>query len=263
VEEIPEAPAGPVWLEGYIKHFSASSLRLLRVCPEAYRQRYILGRKERPGEALTLGSAVHDTLGGFDLGHKLKTGENRKTSEAVEYFHDSSWPNAVASDGGVDEIRWDNKIDDVRRDGERVVQAYHATVSPRLQPVEPPEQRFDLYIDGVPVPFMGYLDLVEAENVVDLKTGKQVSRKPDANWRMQGAVYSLAKQRPTHFHSLSRAQTPSIATPLTDPEMAIPFREDGAAGVRGAGGAVHERSWPRRGVAVDRAVPRLQGRACL
>ena len=220
------APETPAWLEGTIKHFSASSLRLLRVCPEAYRQRYILGRKERPGEALTMGSAVHDSLGRFDLAHKLKTGENRKTAEVVEYFHDVSWPSALEADGGEDNIRWDNKPEDVRRDGERVAQAYHATVSPRLVPVSEPEMRFDLYVEGVPVPFMGYLDVEEADDVIDWKTGKQVTRKPDANWRMQGLLYSLAKGKATHFHSMSRAKTPSIATPLESPEMAIPYRDD-------------------------------------
>jgi len=50
------------WVGGYISHLSASSLRLLRVCPEAWRRRYILGERERPGEALVLGKAVHSAL---------------------------------------------------------------------------------------------------------------------------------------------------------------------------------------------------------
>lgn len=222
---VEAAPFQTGWLEGRITQFSASSLRLLRVCPEAYRQRYILGRKERPGEALTLGSAFHDAMA-FNFGPKVETREDKPVAEVVEYFHDVSWPQAVEKDGGEDTIRWDNKVDDVRRDGERMAQAYHHSVSPRIQPVEKPEQRFDLYVEGVPVPFVGYIDWVEEESVDDLKTGKQVQRKPDANWRMQGAIYSLVKGKPTHFHSVSRAKTPSIATPLTDPEMAIPFRGD-------------------------------------
>jgi hypothetical protein len=227
VEEIPEPPTGPVWLEGYIKHFSASSLRLLRVCPEAYRQRYILKRKERPGQALTLGKAVHEAIG-FSHTQKVTTHEDLPIPVVVERFHDHSWGEAVEKDGGLDEIRWDDgkKPEDVRRDGERMTQAYHKVVSPRVQPIVKPEMRFDVYIDGVPVPFMGYLDVEEDTHVTDLKTGKQVSRKPDANWRLQGAIYSLAKQKPTHFHSLSSAQTPSISTPLEDPEMTIPYRDD-------------------------------------
>jgi hypothetical protein len=257
-------PPQPDYLGGYIKSFSASSLRLLRVCPEAYRQRYILGRKERPGGALTLGSAVHDALA-FSHADKVTSGVDKPVPEVVEYFHDKSWPKAVESDGGLDVIKWDDgvKPDDYRRDGERMAQAYHHTVSPRIQPVERPEQRFDLYVDGIPVPFIGYLDFVEQEDVIDLKTGKQVSRKPDANWRMQGAIYTLVKQKPTHFHSLSRAKTPSIATPLTDPDMAIPYRHDIAEVTRGVLRAYKEQvewfmnrhgpdeAWPTNGLFMD------------
>lgn len=221
-------PQPEPWLDGYIHHFSASSLRLLKVCPEAYRQRYILGKKERPGEALTLGSATHAAMA-FNLEQKIESREDRPVKEVLEFFHDLAWPKAIESDGGVDEIRWDKEPDEARRDGERMTIAYHANVAPRVQPVSKPEQRITLHVEGVPVPFIGYLDVEEEADVIDLKTGKAVQRKPDANWRMQGAVYSLATKKPTHFHSLSRAKTPSIATPLTDPEMAIPYRADIAA----------------------------------
>lgn len=215
------------WLDGYIQHFSPSSLRMLKVCPEQYRQRYILRKKERPGEALTLGSATHEAIAA-SYRVQLHTGDQMSTPECVEFFHDVAWPAALENDGGADNIRWDDPTDlDVpRRDGERMTQAYHDNVSPRIVPVEQPEQKITLHVEGVPVPLIGYLDVVEEANVIDLKTGKAVQRKPDANWRMQGTIYSLATGKPTHFHSLSRAKTPSIATPLTDPEMAIPFRED-------------------------------------
>jgi hypothetical protein len=36
----------------------------------------------------------------------------------------------------------------------------------------------------------------------------------------------MVKQKPTHFHCVSRAKQPSIATPLTDEAMAIPYRPD-------------------------------------
>lgn len=227
----PPVTVGKPWLEGRIQHFSASSLRLLRICPESYRQRYILGKKERPGEALTVGKAVHEAIG-FSHTQKVESHEDLPVAEVVERFHDHSWGEAVEKDGGVDEIRWDKDPEEVRRDGERMTRAYHATVSPRVQPIAKPEMRFDLYIESVPVPFMGYLDVEEETHVTDLKTGNQVKRTPDAHWRMQGAVYSLAKKKPTHFHCVSRAKTPSIATPLTDEAMTIPYRDDIAATTR-------------------------------
>jgi hypothetical protein len=228
-----EQPPAEAWLDGYIRSFSASSIRMLKICPEQYRQRYILGRKERPGGSLTLGSAVHSAVSHSHT-QKVVTHADLPVTEVVEYFHDEAWPKAIEADGGVEEIRWDDGVepDDYRRDGERMTQAYHHTVSPRVQPVAPPERRIDLYVPGVPVPFIGYLDVEEEGNVVDLKTGKQVQRKPDSNWRMQGQIYSLATGKPTHFHSVSRAKTPSIATPLTDPEMALPYRDDVAEWTR-------------------------------
>jgi len=211
------------WLDGYLNHLSASGIRLLRICPEAWRQRYILGRKERPGEALTLGKAVHLAIA-FNGEQKVDTFTDKPTSEVVQYFNDAAWPNAIAEDGGVDEIRWDKKPDEVRSDGERVTGTYHQNVSPRVQPIAV-EQKFEIVVPGVPVPVIGYIDTEEASNLVDIKSGKQVQRKPDANWRMQGVIYSMAKGKPTHFHSISRAKVPSIATPLEEEAMVVTLRE--------------------------------------
>jgi hypothetical protein len=215
----PDPEPALAWLDGYIHHFSATSIRMLRICPEQYRQRYILGRKERPGEALTLGKAVHSALG-FSHLQKIESHEDLPVPVVVEYFHDKAWPEAVEADGGEEEIRWDKKPEDVRRDGDRVTKAYHSVVSPRVQPLAV-EKKFEIVVPGVPVPFQGYIDVEEEHNVDDVKTGKQVQRKPDANWRFQGTLYTVATGKPTHFHSVSRAQTPSIATPKESPEMIV------------------------------------------
>jgi hypothetical protein len=217
----PEPEPVPGWCDGYITHFSASSLRMLKICPEQWRQRYILGRKERPKEALTIGSAVHSAMAHTHT-QKITTYEDLPVGEVIEYFHDLAWPRAVENDGGEEEIRWDDghKPNDGRRDGERVTRAYHTVVSPRVQPIRV-EQKFEFVVPGVPVPFMGYIDVEEEHNTDDLKTGKAVQRKPDANWRTQGTIYAAWTGKPTHFHSVSRAQTPSIATPKESPEMIV------------------------------------------
>lgn len=212
-------PTADAWLDGYIRHFSASSLRQLKMCPEQYRQRQILGRKERPAERFVLGTAVHKAVV-FSHEQKITSHEDLPVPVVVEYFHDEAWPKAVERDGGESEISWETKPDEARRDGERVASAYHKSVSPRVQPLKV-EQPFWYSIDGVPVPFYGFIDVEEEHNNVDLKTGKQVQRKPDGNWYFQGAIYTAYNGKPTHFHSLSRAKTPSIATPLEHPEMAL------------------------------------------
>lgn len=218
-EGFAPSPAPEGWLDGYVSHFSASGLRLLKVCPEAWRQRYLLGRKERPGEALVVGSAVHDAIA-YSHRQKIETHTDLPVLEVVEFFNDLAWPKAVADDGGEEEIRWELKPGEVREQGARMTKSYHVAVSPRVQPVRV-EERFEFVVPGVPVPFIGYIDVEEQGNNVDVKTGKAVQRKPDANWRTQGTIYSAYNGKPTHFHSVSRAKTPSIATPRESDEMAV------------------------------------------
>jgi PD-(D/E)XK nuclease superfamily len=221
-EGMMETPPSEAWLDGYIQHFSATSLRLLKVCPEAWRQRYILGRKERPGEALVIGSAVHDAVG-HSHRQKIESHQDLPASEVIDFFHDKAWPEAV-NEHGEDQIRWDIKPDAARLDGARVASAYHTTVSPKVQPLAV-EKKIEFVVSGVAVPFIGYIDWEEEANNDDLKTGKQVQRKPDAHWRLQGMIYTAATGKPTHFHSASRAKVPSIATPLTDEAMIVNLRE--------------------------------------
>ena len=207
------------WLDGAIDHLSASGIRLLKTCPEAWRRRYILGERERPGEALTLGKAVHGALA-YTHALKVTSHEDRPVNEVVEFYNDKAWPEAVAEDGGEQEIRWDGKPDEPRNDGARILHAYHTAVSPRIQPLAV-EKRIEFIVPDVPVPILGYVDIEEEGNIVDLKTSKQVQRKPDANWRLQGTIYTSHLGKPTHFHSVSRAQQPSLATPLEDEAMIV------------------------------------------
>ena len=215
------APTQPKpWLDGTIDHLSFNSVRQIRICPEAWRQRRILNRKERPGEALVLGSAMHRALE-FTHRQKITSFVDLPTLEVVEFFHDAAWPSALA-ENEEEGIRWDREgdTDTPRRDGERMLHAYHHTVSPRIQPIAV-EQRIEFEIPEVPVPFIGFVDVVEQTNAIDLKTSKAVNKRPDSNWRLQGAMYSGHLRLPTHFHSVSRAQTPGIATPLESDEMVV------------------------------------------
>jgi len=103
VPEIQEDWTQPEWLGFH--HFSATSLGMLSRCPEQFRQRYVLHRKERPGSALVVGSAFHDALK-LNYQQKVKSFEDMKLSDVVQYLQDEAWPNCVEADGGVEEIVW-------------------------------------------------------------------------------------------------------------------------------------------------------------
>jgi len=206
------------WL-GLVWHLSPSSLGMFRRCPRQWYLRYVKGIKEAPGEALVIGSMFHETLE-WNYQQKIESHEDRPLSEVVEYLGDAAVPKVLEEAGGASEVKWDVggdvalAVDRARSDAERITTAYHHSVLPRVQPVAV-EQRFEWRPEGFPLPIIGYIDTITDDaRIVDTKTGKQVSKKVKPSWQLQGLTYANAMTLPVEFHSISRAKTPSIATPL-------------------------------------------------
>jgi hypothetical protein len=209
-----------VSLADYMPHLSASSIGMLMRCPRQFQHRYLREEKERPGGNLVIGGFFHKTLE-WNYEQKIESHRDHSLSDAVQYLHDIAVPKVIEESGGQDWIAWDTTLEDARSDAERITGAYYRTVVPRIQPTQV-EQKFSLDIPGVEVPVIGYIDVQEAERVIDTKTGKQVSRKVKPSWQLQGRTYSFATQKPTEYHSISRAKTPNIVTALESEAMVVP-----------------------------------------
>lgn len=211
------------WLDGHFAHLSASSLGMFRRCPRQFQQRYLLGRKEPPGEGLVLGSVFHETLN-YNYGQKIVSREDRPLSELVEYLNDDAVPRVIETAGGMGEVRWDSEptraLESVRSDTTRITSAYHRAVLPRMQPVAV-EQRMEWRVEGVPVPILGYLDTILGDRAVDTKTGKQAVSKLKPSWRLQADLYSGYMGMPIEYHSMNRAATPKIVTGLESEDLVV------------------------------------------
>lgn len=211
------------WLDNRIAHLSASSIGMFRRCPEQWRQRYVLGKKEPPGEALTIGNFFHETMQ-FNYSQKTWSRTDRPLSEMLTFLQDEAVPRVLEAAGGVNEISWDledkwKALERARADSNRILSNYHAQVLPLVQPFET-EQRLEWHITGVPVPVIGYLDVVaEGPEIVDTKTGKKVSNKVKPGWMTQGTLYASWSGIPVAYHSMSRAG--KIVTPLQSPELLV------------------------------------------
>lgn len=221
------SPKG-TWLDERIAHLSASSLGMFRRCPEQWRQRYLLGRKEPPGEGLVIGNFFHGAME-FNYHRKIRTREDRKLEEVIQYLGDKVIPDVVDKAGGPGEIKWDTPdpgkaLERARSDALRVTASYYRTVVPRIQPFET-EQRLEWHIRGVPVPVIGYLDVVAeggaTGRIIDTKTGKQAVKRVKPSWQMQGMLYATWSGMPVEYHSLNRAAMPTINTPLEAPELLV------------------------------------------
>jgi hypothetical protein len=203
-----------------VRHLSASSIGMLFRCPRQFERRYLHHEKERPGEAIVVGSFFHETLD-HNYKQKITSGEDLPLSEIVQFLHDAAIPKVLEEEGGIDNIRWDSNLDTARSDSERITSAYAHVVMPRIQPIGT-EFKFDIDVDGVPVPIIGYVDVWDENRTIDTKTGKQAVSKVKPSWRLQGSLYAWATGRPTEYHSISRAKTPRIVTALESEDMIVP-----------------------------------------
>jgi hypothetical protein len=216
-----EGPSqGLVSLSDHLRHLSASSIGMLMRCPRQFQHRYLRGEKERPGEAIVLGSMFHETLE-WNYVQKIQSHVDQPISDAVQYLHDVAVPKVIEENGGADNIQWDAEPEACISDAERITSAYYRHVVPRIQPTAT-EQKFTIEVPGVEVPIIGYIDVQEEERTLDTKTGRQASRKVKPSWQLQGRMYAFATQKPTEYHSISRAKTPTIVTALESADMIVP-----------------------------------------
>ena len=216
----PEPP--PSWKvegpHGVISHLSPSSLGMARRCLEQFRRRYVLGEKERPGEAATIGSIVHATLE-WNYEQKITSFQDYPLAEAIQYLDDKAVPDVLEDRGGIEEIQWDHPHDPVaaldaaRDDARRVTSAYYRSVVPRIQPIAV-EQKIKVRPPQLPTVLIGYVDVETAASVVDTKTGRRAVTSVKPSWQLQADVYANVVGKPVEFHTLSRAKTPTITTPV-------------------------------------------------
>jgi len=200
-----------------LDHLSPSSLGMARRCLEQFRRRYILGEKERPGEAAVIGSIVHATLE-RNYEQKIVSFTDLPLAEIIEYLDDEATYTVVAERGGPEEVEWDNPdpvagLDAARDDARRVTSAYYRSVVPRIQPIAV-EQKIKVRPPQLPCTLLGYIDLETEQTVIDTKTGKRATTSIKPSWRLQADVYANVVGKPVEYHTISRAKAPTITTPV-------------------------------------------------
>lgn len=220
VSPVDPVPA-PEW-HVPIDHLSATSLAMLQTCPRQFQQRYIKRIKKAPAGALVLGKAVH---GALDYNFRCKAHTDKDLPEKVlaEYYQDMAWPRVLGEHGGVDSIRWDGKPGEILLMGEAMACTYVKNVAPRVQP-HMGEVEVKVDIPGVPVPVIGYIDLVQQGDlpVIDWKTASTRQSKIKPEWRLQGRIYNLAAQKPVDWHVLTKQRSPQVVTPVEAPDLLQP-----------------------------------------
>lgn len=232
-----------------LDHFSASSAKMAVRCLEQWRQRYVLGRKAPPGLGLIGGKADHAAIE-LSMGQKISSYADLPLPEVKEAFV-SVVEREVDQAGGLGELEWKpdqdteaartRAYDELRSGGQEVVGVYHSQVSPFLQPVAV-EEKFSVELPGVPVPVIGYIDLVahgvqpsltldstgswdDKLRVIDRKRRTRATLKIEPEWTIQAEVYQLIRPLPFEFHISVTTGAPRAL--WGNPELAKPVPPPG------------------------------------
>jgi hypothetical protein len=200
--------------------FSASSVATFLTCPEKFRAKYVLREVSGIGGGAVLGSAFHHARR-TGLEHKLSTGQDLTPSDIADAYSDG-WEQAIIGRP----VEWGSDKPEALKDaGYIMVTKYADEVAPTLEPAEV-EVRFNAYVPGVPIPVIGYLDLVTTDGtVIDTKTSKSATRNPLEHWRVQALIYMNARRSTFEWHTISRPRKSdgecTIHTPATSPSMRL------------------------------------------
>lgn len=227
LEQIIAEQETQTWPDALPDHLSASSMKLYMRCREAYRRRYLDKAEERSSHYFVWGAAHNFALVETNFFQKITTGVDLPIAEVQEAFA-AEVDRKVERDGGDDEIEWGKDLSraSLKDRGVELVAAYHREVSPKVQPVAV-EQHFEVAVPGCPVTITGYVDVVEAHKIDDLKTAAKRELSPADVF--QGHVYQLAFQREVDFHIATKTKVPAVYTAADYPEFGLPW-----SGARGA-----------------------------
>lgn len=196
-----------------VDYLSATSLSKAAACPEAWRQRYLLKHRDKVYPEMFLGSVVH-SVAEENMLQKLGTGDDLDLGW-LHARYDLMWQNQLEKETP----EWaDRSPDDTYETGWKMVEAYHRVCAPKVIPVRV-EERFEQAVPGVPVPIVGYMDVVTADRIVDQKTSKVKVAKAKPGWRFQARVYQLVADLPTEWHVVTAQAEPKVYTGETEPGL--------------------------------------------
>ncbi|MEN6301731.1 MAG: PD-(D/E)XK nuclease family protein, partial [Armatimonadia bacterium] len=140
------------------EHLSYSAISSYLLCGESWRRRYVLNEKAPTSDALVLGSAFHGAVEAYMRG-----------ADDLQMAYERAWSQELE---GEQEITWEDGAPGPTHDaGLRMVMAkpvrmlldeVRANFDPEHGQIE---RRVELHVPGVPVPIVGYIDIITKDGV--------------------------------------------------------------------------------------------------
>lgn len=201
-----------------IEKLSASAISCFISCPEQYRQKYLLKKRDSMNSARFVGIVDHKTHE-ENFRQKIHSGEDLTPDEMYKSYSDN-WESTTNHEG---EPAWDEDPIKTFQKGQKMIALYHEKVSPLIQPIAV-EQRFEETIKGVPVPVVGYVDVETKDLIRERKTAGTKLSDPKTAWRFQGRIYQLALEKPITWDIVTKQVTPQVVTAQEAPNLFMPIQ---------------------------------------
>lgn len=186
-----------------LTHLSYSSISLYLDCPAAWQHKYILKQPTRSAPALVFGTAMHTAI--------EEQVRARTLNMPLPEFHDSwanAWTQALEKDHAS--IDWGNDTpEQTYNEGVRMfshpdVWNMVGNLRARVDDQGPMiERKITLNVPGVPLPVIGYIDLVAGDGVpCDIKTSSRAWSSGQAEDSLQTLFYLAGlNQAGVHDHN--------------------------------------------------------------
>jgi len=163
-----------------IDHLSYSSISMYLACPESWRRKYIAKEPTVSSPALVFGSAIHATVEQYvQVGGDLLSIWSEKWAGQVESETNVLWGMESPEESfnkGVKLLSDQSVVDTLK------------AIKPRSI-----EMKVELKVPGVPIPILGYIDLIAEDGVVcDFKTSSKSWTPSRAKDELQPIYYMSA-----------------------------------------------------------------------
>lgn len=182
-------------------HLSASGINDYLECGLSYR----FGRIDRlkpefKADSLEFGTCIHQVLAEF---HQERLGGCWLSRRNLESLFRQYWEERAFNNSDI-RYKPGNSYESLLEQGKNLVREYHENYMPEDLTVLAIEEPFSFTVEGLPVPIIGAMDLVEEDDkggivITDFKTASRAYSDEDVRKNFQLMVYHLAA-RSNGFH---------------------------------------------------------------
>lgn len=190
--------------EAGLTHVSPSSLNRFIRCPESYRQRYIVGKKDPAGGKALVGSAVDKAVGDYYTA-RIGGGPGLELEAMQDSFRDHLLNESESESYVLDNETPGEMIDKALP----LVAAYYPVAKAKPDPVAV-QKRIEITRPSLPVPIIGFVDVRFDAHLIDLKVAANRSVHPD--WRIANRIYSAAEGVPAAWDVVTKTKVPVVYT---------------------------------------------------